>query len=106
MNLNFFFLMMRRPPTSTLFPYTTLFRSGLASNGFAVKCIYIYVLSGRGRAPRRAGRGQRTGAANERHGTEGFKQKSERSCGDFLVVCASLSASPPVAGDSGTLCMA
>src|SRR6266540_5168660 len=25
--LNFFFLMMRRPPRSTLFPYTTLFRS-------------------------------------------------------------------------------
>src|SRR5690349_24985692 len=26
----FFFLMMRRPPRSTLFPYTTLFRSNLA----------------------------------------------------------------------------
>src|SRR3712207_8013443 len=25
-----FFLMIRRPPRSTLFPYTTLFRSGLA----------------------------------------------------------------------------
>src|SRR5260221_6261467 len=27
MSLRFFFLMIRRPPTSTLFPYTTLFRS-------------------------------------------------------------------------------
>src|SRR2546429_9428545 len=27
-NLYFFFLMIRRPPRSTLFPYTTLFRSG------------------------------------------------------------------------------
>src|SRR5947209_12886136 len=27
--LFFFFLMIRRPPRSTLFPYTTLFRSGL-----------------------------------------------------------------------------
>src|ERR1035438_10575437 len=27
-NLFFFFLMIRRPPRSTLFPYTTLFRSG------------------------------------------------------------------------------
>src|ERR1039457_5069075 len=27
----FFFLMMRRPPRSTLFPYTTLFRSVIAS---------------------------------------------------------------------------
>src|SRR2546427_13011052 len=26
----FFFLMIRRPPRSTLFPYTTLFRSGYA----------------------------------------------------------------------------
>src|SRR5256885_12219041 len=27
----FFFLMIRRPPRSTLFPYTTLFRSGTVS---------------------------------------------------------------------------
>src|SRR2546427_6708227 len=27
---SFFFLMIRRPPRSTLFPYTTLFRSALA----------------------------------------------------------------------------
>src|SRR2546429_8550416 len=27
--LSFFFLMIRRPPRSTLFPYTTLFRSGV-----------------------------------------------------------------------------
>src|ERR1051325_6913748 len=29
----FFFLMIRRPPRSTLFPYTTLFRSGGAAEG-------------------------------------------------------------------------
>src|SRR6266566_1092627 len=29
----FFFLMIRRPPRSTLFPYTTLFRSGLHAAG-------------------------------------------------------------------------
>ena len=28
-DLFFFFLMIRRPPRSTLFPYTTLFRSGV-----------------------------------------------------------------------------
>src|SRR5256885_11135156 len=28
----FFFLMIRRPPRSTLFPYTTLFRSDLKTN--------------------------------------------------------------------------
>src|SRR2546430_8987574 len=31
----FFFLMIRRPPRSTLFPYTTLFRSDLFSGGLA-----------------------------------------------------------------------
>src|SRR2546430_9734032 len=34
--LLFFFLMIRRPPRSTLFPYTTLFRSNVAA-----KCIRI-----------------------------------------------------------------
>src|SRR5260221_1816058 len=29
----FFFLMIRRPPRSTLFPYTTLFRSAWPSHG-------------------------------------------------------------------------
>src|SRR5260370_8915227 len=29
MSFFFFFLMIRRPPRSTLFPYTTLFRSGM-----------------------------------------------------------------------------
>src|SRR5438874_7305251 len=29
----FFFLMIRRPPRSTLFPYTTLFRSGMSTPG-------------------------------------------------------------------------
>src|SRR5256884_990933 len=31
--LLFFFLMIRRPPRSTLFPYTTLFRSALETRG-------------------------------------------------------------------------
>src|SRR6267143_5283147 len=31
--LFFFFLMIRRPPRSTLFPYTTLFRSRAQSHG-------------------------------------------------------------------------
>src|SRR5258707_11038233 len=33
-NICFFFLMIRRPPRSTLFPYTTLFRSRAASAPF------------------------------------------------------------------------
>src|SRR3712207_8435097 len=31
----FFFLMIRRPPRSTLFPYTTLFRSAVGGLGLA-----------------------------------------------------------------------
>src|SRR5688572_32076500 len=31
----FFFLMIRRPPRSTLFPYTTLFRSSVSLNNLA-----------------------------------------------------------------------
>ena len=38
----FFFLMIRRPPRSTLFPYTTLFRSesekGMSVDGYSVVC--------------------------------------------------------------------
>src|SRR3712207_8887869 len=49
----FFFLMIRRPPRSTLFPYTTLFRSPLArksmcnrtramcSSGFFSDCSFV-----------------------------------------------------------------
>src|SRR5258708_37428812 len=33
---HFFFLMIRRPPRSTLFPYTTLFRSPMALLGTTI----------------------------------------------------------------------
>src|SRR5438132_8223235 len=45
---SFFFLMIRRPPRSTLFPYTTLFRSGGRGRP-------------RGRRPRRHGPVRRRG---------------------------------------------
>src|SRR2546430_16219921 len=35
----FFFLMIRRPPRSTLFPYTTLFRSRLAPPATATRAV-------------------------------------------------------------------
>src|SRR2546430_12695528 len=54
----FFFLMIRRPPRSTLFPYTTLFRSSRsetpAPEGYSNK--YETSL---GSMPRRAARGRR-----------------------------------------------
>src|SRR5258708_40298125 len=43
----FFFLMIRRPPRSTLFPYTTLFRSHAAAvNGLAFTPDSRHLLSG------------------------------------------------------------
>src|SRR2546422_5388810 len=59
----FFFLMIRRPPRSTLFPYTTLFRSQAARRD-----------PGRGTPPgsRRLGRGlsQAAAARSEEHTSE------------------------------------
>src|SRR2546429_7836948 len=59
----FFFLMIRRPPRSTLFPYTTLFRSqrhGAAADGRA-----------RGRPPGQGdGPGGPGGAPRPRHRSE------------------------------------
>src|SRR5688572_33430409 len=37
--LFFFFLMIRRPPRSTLFPYTTLFRSQLRRSASATRSV-------------------------------------------------------------------
>src|SRR5438034_8311149 len=44
----FFFLMIRRPPRSTLFPYTTLFRSPYASRALADGNTIVYAGSSRG----------------------------------------------------------
>src|SRR3712207_8186039 len=42
--LIFFFLMIRRPPRSTLFPYTTLFRSLTSPNSFLIKFLRFATL--------------------------------------------------------------
>src|SRR5437667_8122204 len=39
---HFFFLMIRRPPRSTLFPYTTLFRSLIAAVGWIFRNLLAY----------------------------------------------------------------
>src|SRR2546427_7795584 len=55
-SLFFFFLMIRRPPRSTLFPYTTLFRSAVTAGrtvaenpGSAYNPLFIYSGSGLGK---------------------------------------------------------
>src|SRR5258708_14681747 len=55
--VSFFFLMIRRPPRSTLFPYTTLFRSALEK----------FLRHQHGRGHHRAGQGA---ARSEEHTSE------------------------------------
>src|SRR2546425_2725855 len=66
----FFFLMIRRPPRSTLFPYTTLFRSDLVVQ---VACAH----DGHG-LPQLADRARQT-AGNEPRRAEARSQRQERS---------------------------
>src|SRR2546422_6946882 len=54
-SLSFFFLMIRRPPRSTLFPYTTLFRSGAEDASLASEITAAVGRSG-GRAVSACGR--------------------------------------------------
>src|SRR3989454_6279861 len=42
MIFSFFFLMIRRPPRSTLFPYTTLFRSVGPNNSGKSSCLKFF----------------------------------------------------------------
>src|SRR2546422_6052229 len=52
---SFFFLMIRRPPRSTLFPYTTLFRSRAAARGHggrAARARSVVDADRHGRTPR------------------------------------------------------
>src|SRR6267143_2966449 len=59
----FFFLMIRRPPRSTLFPYTTLFRSNAAARGAAEE-------AGRRADGRRAGASRPLCVRSEEHTSE------------------------------------
>src|SRR5438874_9501523 len=67
--LSFFFLMIRRPPRSTLFPYTTLFRSVLRVEPRAVRHQQVQeVQRRRGMRPLRFERGDE--ARSEEHTSE------------------------------------
>src|SRR3712207_7289772 len=49
--ISFFFLMIRRPPRSTLFPYTTLFRSPARDEPESVLDLRDNLVSGHGTPP-------------------------------------------------------
>src|SRR3989454_2568649 len=78
----FFFLMIRRPPRSTLFPYTTLFRShGVrVTDGAAVA---RDPGGARGaESPRRSGSGRRTIVGLDRRAVEGPRPDDRLRRGD------------------------
>src|SRR5438552_12543848 len=83
----FFFLMIRRPPRSTLFPYTTLFRSSLMGGGIAHRARAVATRRRRLRAgspPLPAG-GR---AAGPVRGGEGVRDRIPRAAVDVGVLFA------------------
>src|SRR3712207_7544869 len=79
---SFFFLMIRRPPRSTLFPYTTLFRSALAGfvdptervvtieDAAELRLALPHVVRLEARPPNVEGRGEVTIRRSEEHTSE------------------------------------
>src|SRR3712207_7302363 len=66
MSTVFFFLMIRRPPRSTLFPYTTLFRS--APGALGPPAVLAQIVADRGQAVRHRSPDVATPVAVEIHG--------------------------------------
>src|SRR3712207_8869443 len=80
--VSFFFLMIRRPPRSTLFPYTTLFRSGRGTSGARGTRHRDADPGGGARRPR-APRADRGGARAHRQRSE--EHTSELQSRQYLV---------------------
>src|SRR3712207_8600299 len=84
----FFFLMIRRPPRSTLFPYTTLFRSRVHRPCYP-KIGYWPGFGYAGRSPQRWGIGHQRGAASAvlrcRQRTRSEEHTSELQSRQYLV---------------------
>src|SRR5256885_6854135 len=74
--LFFFFLMIRRPPRSTLFPYTTLFRSGRGTGP-----------TGRGDEDPPAARGGGARDGGGRPGRHGDAARSEEHTSELQSPC-------------------
>src|SRR5258708_19090313 len=73
----FFFLMIRRPPRSTLFPYTTLFRSVREKDRQGIS----------GKALPRAPRGARCGMDSEKADRKSTRLNSSHQIISYAVFC-------------------
>src|SRR2546428_6212102 len=76
--LFFFFLMIRRPPRSTLFPYTTLFRSHVPRQNQHQRVARAELVVGR-HGPREQRQELRRGARSEEHTSE-LQSRSDLVC--------------------------
>src|SRR2546427_8736865 len=79
---HFFFLMIRRPPRSTLFPYTTLFRSQIRQGRRLEACITVEEADGPNDPPRRQGESQ-----GDSHRSEEHRLNSSHSQISYAVFC-------------------
>src|SRR2546429_6071941 len=73
----FFFLMIRRPPRSTLFPYTTLFRSH--SRRWSQKCLLLPLTSAGHRVSAKAGPPRRRHFDHRRRQRQPRQQRDRKS---------------------------
>src|SRR2546421_3499036 len=80
--LFFFFLMIRRPPRSTLFPYTTLFRSsGHAGNSSAVTMsLIVWTSGGVSRRGDVCGQDDKSSSARSEEHTSELQSRSDLVC--------------------------
>src|SRR2546429_5173991 len=86
LTFTFFFLMIRRPPRSTLFPYTTLFRS--QSGQHRSRDLRVFQAANVGR-PLREGAGRSCGGELGRHRTDRKSTRLNSSHGyiSYAVFC-------------------
>src|SRR2546422_5554769 len=85
--MTFFFLMIRRPPRSTLFPYTTLFRSNVLAAGSALA--WAFTVTGYRWLARRGGADHGPIAA-------------AAACGNLIVFLVCLPGALPLAAGRAT----
>src|SRR3712207_7721834 len=88
-SFSFFFLMIRRPPRSTLFPYTTLFRSHTEGLEEPATRIYNYVLSGFGEKKKEADWQQMLaqGQSSSKKRSESTRLNSSHANISYAVFC-------------------
>src|SRR5256885_3768966 len=85
-DINFFFLMIRRPPRSTLFPYTTLFRSALLLEQVQPRRICRERIDRRPLLLAAAGQQEHETAESRHAGHDSTDRKSTRLNSSHLVI--------------------